>query len=452
MNTRPRPTGEVPIGDFYALRWGRMLRAFGQEHFCFWMITVYLFFEYIRPQAIIPAIDFLPWASIFLLLALIGRITESGVKWVADPANGWITGFLVVILLSCFNAYFPDWAWKYFPEMLSWYVVYFLVVNTVTNEKRLLLFLAVFLMASFKLSAFGARTWISRGFAFEDWGIQGPPGFFMNSGELTVQMLMFAPIAYHLAMFLKPHITRLKFWILMMMPVTASLTIAGASSRGSQVALVYQFYRSMLKGRINFKTILLVSAIAWAGWTLLPVEQKARFSSAGTDGTSQQRLIYWERGLEMVQDHPLLGVGFFNFPPYFEAHYPQDIHSGATQVPHNIFVQVGTDAGLLGLFFFGMLIYRSFRISREVQKFKLDDKPYAAIAKGLQIALWGFIIAGQFVTVTYYPFFWMNLAMTVCLGSIARREFAARASAAANKPAAPAGALPTGKLAAAHSR
>jgi hypothetical protein len=39
--------------------------------------------------------------------------------------------------------------------------------------------------------------------------------------------------------------------------------------------------------------------------------------------------------------------------------------------------------------------------------------------------MWGFLIAGQFVTVTYYPFFWINLAMMVATGNVAR-QMAAR--------------------------
>jgi hypothetical protein len=44
------------------------------------------------------------------------------------------------------------------------------------------------------------------------------------------------------------------------------------------------------------------------------------------------------------------------------------------------------------------------------------------MAKGLNIAMWGFIIAGQFVTVAYYPFPWVNLALTVALGNIVKRS------------------------------
>jgi O-antigen ligase len=78
---------------------------------------------------------------------------------------------------------------------------------------------------------------------------------------------------------------------------------------------------------------------------LLPEEQKERFRATGDDKTSQQRLLYWENGWEMMRDHPLDGVGFFNFVPYFERYYSEDMLYKKAELPHNIFIQVGTDAG-----------------------------------------------------------------------------------------------------------
>jgi O-antigen ligase len=419
---RIKLASDIAIEDFYALRLRRIATHMAREHFSFWMICCYLLFEYVRPQAILPSIDVAPWPSIFLGLALAGRVVDRDTKWVSDPANLLMSAFMVVFLAASITAVYPDWAWIHFQEMLSWFVVYFLVVNTVTTERRLLIFVGLFLVASYKLSFFGARTWIMRGFSFEPWGIQGPHGFFMNSGELTVQMLMFAPVAYYLAVFLRPHISRLKFALLMTMPITAALTVLGASSRGSQLGLAYQSYRVFLRERLTLKSIAIVAAAVAIGWNLLPAEQKERFSAAGSDSTSVQRLLYWKHGLEMIRDHPVLGVGPNNFPPYYEDHWPEDMLMGSTQVPHNIFIQVGTDVGVTGLLLFVALIWRSFSISRSVRAMALDDKPFGALANGFLIGLWGFLISGQFVTIAYYPFFWINLAMTVALGSIARRS------------------------------
>lgn len=441
----PAPTAASADGSsLYSLRLGEFWRQMRREHISFWTICCYLVVEYVRPQSIIPALDVLPWAKVFLALSTLALLADKQKKWVADPANKWITLLLLAIVASSLVATYPAFSWDHFMDFFGWYVIYFLIVNIVTTEARLLIVLAIFLLCSFKLSLFGARTWAMRGFAFTNWGLQGPPGYFQNSGEFAIQMLMSSPVAYELALFLKPRISRLKFYLLMLMPLTGAMSVIGASSRGGQLALAFEVYWSMLKGRINFKTVLAVVVLGYAAFAILPAEQKARFSSAGDDATSQQRLLYWKHGLKMIEDHPLLGVGYFNFPRYFAVHYPDDMLRGpaftregvaTSELPHNIFIQVGTDTGVTGLLLFVMLMYRTWKSEREIRTLvreKQDTcKPFAPLAKGLLGAMWGFAIAGQFVTVSYYPFFWINLAFMVALNNITRKHYLAQPQASA---------------------
>lgn len=419
----PAATADGDAQALYSLRVKALWSAFKAEHFSYWMICGYLFVEYVRPQSIVTWLDVLPWARLFLIGALAGLLADRKRKWVRDPANLWMTLFLATIFLSSALAEFPAVSWLHWFDFLGWYVIYFLIINIVTSERRFILFVLIFLLASYKLAFFGARTWAMRGFAFTSWGLMGPPGFFQNSGELSIQMLMFAPVALELARFVKPHVARLKYWVLLSFPLAGAMTIMGASSRGAQVGLVYQFYRGLLKGRMSIRTLLIVAALAWVGWTLLPEEQKLRFSNSGTDTTSEQRLLYWRHGMQMIEAHPALGVGFYNFAPYYTLHYPEDMLYGAAQLPHNIFIQVGTDTGLIGITFFVLILYRNFKCGREVQaRAGPGDAFLASMARGLNIAMWGFIIAGEFVTVTYYPFPWINLALTVALGNIMRNR------------------------------
>lgn len=414
------------------------------------MICLYLFVEYVRPQSIIPALDILPWAKLFLLLSAIGLAMDRNRIRTSDPTNKWITAFLFAIILSCITAKYPRFSWSHFMDFFGWYIIYFLIVNIVTTERRFLIFLAIFFICSFKLSLFGAKTWALRGFSYTSWGLQGPPGFFENSGEFAIQMLMFGPIALELAIFLRPYISPMKYCMALLMPITALMSIMGASSRGAQLALVYQVYRSLLKGRISFKALLLVAAVAYAGVTLLPNEQKARFSAAGSDKTSHQRLLYWRHGIEMIKENPVLGVGFFNFPPYYASRWPEDLLPGPrvvldgvviSELPHNIFIQIATDTGLVGTFFFLMLIYRTVKSASEIRKLNGDPtgvrKPFRSISRGLVVSMWGFLIAGQFVTVTYYPFFWINLALMISLKNIATQYYSTKAPTSEQSSAIP---------------
>lgn len=202
--------------------------------------------------------------------------------------------------------------------------------------------------------------------------------------------------------------------ILIVFWVCPILTILGASSRGSQLALAFimalMFRKSIFKVKSLIGVVLLVTALIY----LIPEEQKERFRSTGTDKTSLQRLLYWENGWEMMKDHPFTGVGYFNFVPYFEAYYPEDMLYKTAQLPHNIFIQVGTDAGFPALIFFVLLIIYSLRTCYRLSRGNSPNLQ-RTISAGLGIGVIGYLIAGQFVTVTYYPFFWVHLALIVAL-------------------------------------
>lgn len=414
------------MDNFYTLSPKGMWSQFRREPFAFWMICLYLILQYVEPQSIIPSLAVLPWDKVVAGLAILGLFADPERRWVRDTTNIWMTLFFLVILLSSALAEYPSISWKHWYDFFNWYVSYFLIINVVTTMERYYIFLGIYLLASFKMSLFGARVWASRDFGFRNWGIQGPPGFFANSGEFSIQMLMFAPIAYELALFLKPRVQAVKYWSVMLLPITAVMTVIGASSRGSQLALAFQSGLIAIRRKLSLKGLIAAAAILWVGYAMLPAQEKARFSVVGNDPTSVQRLDYWRAGLDMIKNHPLLGVGFFNFPQYYLVHYPHELWHGTAQLPHNIFIQVGTDAGLLGLTIFLILIYRNIKIARNIERECVANKAGStfapAVARGLVVAAWGFVVAGQFVTVTYYPFFWINLALTVALKNVVTRR------------------------------
>ncbi len=400
---------------------------FRREGFAFWMICGYLFIEYVRPQSIFPAINFLPWASLFLLLSLIGLFFEKGSKWTAAPSNKWMLAFLVLILLSSWNAVFPEASFEKLDTFYTWFIIYFLIICIVNTRERFLIFLSVFVIATFKISLSLAIKWARRGFSFTTWGLQGPPGFFTNSGELAIQMCVFFPIAYVLAFGLKTYVSRNVYWILMLMPITAAMTVMGASSRGGQIALAAQILVMFWRKLYRPKVFIGLAIIGVVLYSILPDEQKARFSSSGDDRTSQQRLLYWEHGLDMIKERPLTGVGFFNFAPYYQRYFTDDMLYASAELPHNIFIQVGTDAGVPALLVFLMLIFQTIKINRStirICRTNPSDSLFGQIAWSLNVALLGFVVAGQFVTVTYYPYMWINLALTVSLNCSIRRQMA----------------------------
>ena len=438
----------------YTLNPKALWAQFRKEHFAFWMVCFYLFLQYFDPLQIYHSLSSLPLDKVAIALAFLALPLDPCRRRVRDATNVWMTLFLAVIIVSSMLAIYPAISWKYWFDFVNWYVIYFLIISVVTTKERYFIFLTIFLVANFKMSFFGARTWAKRGFSFSSWGLDGPPGFFENSSDFSGEMLMFAPIAFELALFVKPYVKRVTYWFLMLGAITGAMSVLGASSRGSQVALAFQGAWIAIQRKLKLKILIGVAVLGAIGYAVLPAAEKARFSRSGTDPTSIQRFDYWRAGLRMIEHHPVLGVGYFNFAPVYASHPSDKLWHDSAQLPHNIFIQVGTDAGLIGLAIFLMLLYRNLKITKEIQRLcrgNAEAPGFApAVARGLALTLWGFVIAGQFNTVTYYPFLWINLALTVSLADIVRQSIEKAADAKSTHPPngvrSPAVALPgTGK-------
>lgn len=405
---------EITEEDFYSLKIPLIWRYFKSESFAFWMICAYLFFEYVRPQSIFPSIDFLPWTQLTIIGAFMGCFADKKVRWVSSSVNVLLILFLIVIITSSFFAYFPSVSYKHLKDYYLWVIIYFLIINIVNTRKRFFIFLCVFLVASFKISLSLAITWAKRGFSFTTWGLMGPPGFFQNSGELAIQMLVFWPIAWAFVYCLKPYVSKRWYRFLLLMPITAIMVILGSSSRGAQFALIVQLavmnYRTVLKPKVLISCGLAFILI----WTFLPDRQKERFQTIGDDKTSQQRILYWEHGIEMIKENPVLGVGYFNFVPYFERYYRKDVLFERAELPHNLFIQVGTDAGTIGLFLLISLLVTAIKKARNFEAEGCETSQ-RRIGTSANLSLIGFIVASQFVTVTYYPFLWIHLALLISM-------------------------------------
>lgn len=423
--------------ELYTLSPKALWRQFRKEHFAFWMACLYLVLQYFDPLRIYHHLESLPLDKAAVALALLALPMDPTRRWVRDSTNAWIILFAIVIVISCSVATYPAISWSNWFKFFNWVVIYFLIINIVTTPERYFIFLAIFLLANFKMSFFGARTWAARGFGFTSWGLEGPPGFFNNSSDFSSEMLMFAPIAFELAIFLKPRVRRVTYWFLMLGAVTGAMTVLGASSRGSQVGLAAQGTWIAIQRKLKLRVLFGMALLAGVGYALLPAAEKARFSNIGTDSTSIQRLAYWKAGLQMIRNHPFLGVGYYNFAPVYASHASAKLWHGVAQLPHNIFIQVGTDAGLIGLGVFLILIYRNLRLAGIIRRLCKENESApafaASVARGLALTTWGFVIAGQFNTVSYYPFLWINLALTVSLANIVRGAVAQ--SAPARSPA-----------------
>jgi O-antigen ligase len=397
--------------SLFLLRWRDILDFVKRQPASFKLVCFYLFMEYVRPQQIWEAIAGPPYSKFIIGLAGFAFIMEGRPLRMKMP-EFFLGVFTVILLASSFLAIWPDAAYAEMSIFLSWIIIYFLIANAVETEDRFLVFTLSFILYSFKMAQFGTRSWADAGFHFRDWGINGAPGWFSNSGEFGIQMCVFLPIVVYFTKSLSQHWPRWKRYVFWTMPVCAILSIIGSSSRGALVGLAAVTLWMLAKSRYKFRGLVGSAVLAVGVYFVLPPEQIDRLRNMGDDGTSISRTTLWAHGRLMMSDYPVLGIGYGNWLPYHEAHY------GLRLLSHNIFIQAGAELGYTGLFAFVALIIANFVINyrtRQLVKDLPNGRFMFDMSHAFDAALIGFLACGFFVTVLYYPFFWINFAMSVAL-------------------------------------
>ncbi|MGH6689959.1 MAG: O-antigen ligase family protein [Gammaproteobacteria bacterium] len=420
----------------YRIRVGAIWRFLTRQPASYWLICMYLFFEYVRPQQIYTAIAFFPWAWLSIVLCVASFVIEGARVRRWNPIDGLLGLFAIIVLASTALAYAPEVSFRELPVFLSWIVIYFLITNTVTTERRFLVFVLSFLLYNFKMSLHSTRSWASIGFAFRDWGTTGAPGWFHNSGEFGIEMTIFFPLAVFFITALRPYWSRAKRAVFWLLPATALTGMVASSSRGALLGggmvLVWMLARS--KSRYKLRALAVAGLLVAVIIVIIPPEQMERLRMIGTDQSSQVRLRRWREGVDMANAHPAFGVGYANWVEYSVDHYAIT----ATLDPHNVLIQAVAELGYTGLLAFALLIAYTFVVNRRTRRLARALEGgglfLSNMATGLDGALVGFLVSGFFVTVLYYPFFWINLAMTVALHTATRNELARAAVAGAAGP------------------
>ena len=150
--------------DLLALRLGRLWRFFWAQGFAFWAMCMWLVLEYVRPQQRFALLEAVPVGQIALGAALLGHLV-SGRGFAVKGVGSWLLLlFTAVIVLSSFTADNPSVAIQQWRLWFSWIAIYFLIINVVNSEQRLVVFTVLWLLVHFYLSQGAARQFATAGF------------------------------------------------------------------------------------------------------------------------------------------------------------------------------------------------------------------------------------------------------------------------------------------------
>jgi putative inorganic carbon (hco3(-)) transporter len=416
------------LDDVYGLKPGAIWSRLKQEPLHFWLFCGYLFFEYFRAHNIFPIIDVLPWPRIFILGALFSVLFDSREsKDISGPLTFPVLGFFSIVFISCIFAFSPSRSLDQIPVAINWILVYLLFLLIVNTKFRLFIAFMILLLASFKMAQHGFRVGLSRGFGYAGWGVQGPQGYFQNAADLGVQMAIYTPWAIAFYFGLRKYWDyKIIRWLFIFAPVAGVATAISTGQRNTTLAFFAMALAFVVFSKNRIRNFFLVAMGAVIALSLASDEFKERFETMGTDQTSENRLIYWERGIEFYKNNPVIGVGYENWTLYYAANYPGQTFSmsGGYEVAHSVPITVAGETGTLGLFLYYLVVLvilvtnlRSARLLKSVA-----PAFWRHLAISLNYGVVGFLAAGIFLSIAYYPFLWFQAGLTASLYGIALRE------------------------------
>ena len=142
------------------------------------------------------------------------------------------------------------------------------------------------------------------------------------------------------------------------------------------------------------------------------------------------RLDLWLSSLEMLRDHPLLGIGLDNFAYLYQQVYlrPGAAAEPNLSHPHNWLLQFWLDLGVLGLIAFGWLL---FRFARQVWTARRTWLVAGAVGAMADLLVHGAIDNSYFLVDLAFVF-WLTLALGEAAAASVRRLSQGGSSPATN--------------------
>ena len=284
----------------------------------------------------------------------------------------------------------------------------------INTPKRLYGFVITFLLCYFAFGQKGIRLGIASGFSFDARGVYVGASYLHNPDDLGVAVNTVLGIAMVMLI-----VDRKKKWgsvfpakwfhILNILGLCTLVLLTG--SRGAALAMTIVFLYAVLKSPKKVYLVILTALLVVSFWSLAPNMVRSRFMSTGTesDTTGNTRLTVWKYGLLVCLDYPIMGVGIGNNIEAARKLNPEIIHAS-----HNIFMQAATESGMIGLSLFILILIQAFMYNRNTRQYLVDEPSNRFLyymSHGMDLGLVGFIASGFFVTVLFYPFIWIHLAM-----------------------------------------
>lgn len=392
----------------------------------FYLVLAYLFFEFGRPQELLPGMRLIPFGTGLSLLIILKAFTSGKLDFSALQTKLWLP-LLAVMAIHVPIAVNNYWALVTLKDMVLMYGIYLGIITFVNSTEKMMTLMKLWM----GLHGFLAVMGIAK-------GGRGIGAWMGDENDFCMVMDTVVPFGYFLlfsASGMKQKMTYLGLLGAFILGAMASLSRGGFF--GLAAAGIYCWYRSPKK--LNALIVVVVAVVFMV--VLAPAKYWDEIASStsdetmGTHGTGGQRLYTWGIGMDMFYSNPIIGVGQRNFPwnfSVYEGDQRFNDRSIAGRQAHSAWVTLISELGLVGIVVIGAMLFQCYRdlmlVRRRFTPAGLRQKHGQIVqtgedvrmylARGMEGGLIGYIVSSVFISTLWYPVLWTLMALVVALRNI----------------------------------
>ncbi len=390
----------------------------------FFIIMIYYFFEYVRPQdAFIGALAHLKIPMMLSIIMFI-YILKSEKFIFKEKMVVLVLLFLAEISISVVFARNSFYVFMAFKGMVLMIAVVLVMPLAIETAKKYMTFVRFWIVINVLLAVHVVTH-----------GGRGPGGFTWDENDAALTLVMAIPLSISL-MYFKGNEKGRKY-IYLLAAVVLIVAVVASKSRGGFLGLASIPFAYWLLSNNKMKNLgkltLIVVLLSYPVYQLVPDDYKDEVVSIvdTDDSTRNTRLEFWGLAWDMFLDNPIIGVGARNYPWNVAAYQlkRKDFDSGGKLLGgrevHSLYFALIAELGLLGTILYVMIVVQLVKKLLFVIRLGEQDPNFynfGLIAKALLISLVSFLISGGFISVLYYPPFWYLLGFVLTLNFIVQNE------------------------------
>ena len=334
-----------------------------------------------------------------------------------SPLFGPVLFFLGVLFTYTIFSYDFNHSWNiFFNRVVKFSMLALFLSVFVRTPWALKMVVGAFLLAMLKLGQEGFAGWLTGGLVWQNQGIMrlhGSMPMYEHPNSFSGMAVGCLPFIYYLF----PVVSRFYKVILLILLAFCAVIIVFTGSRTGYIAtfgLVVIFFIKH-HGKNRWPSLVLLTSVIVVATFLVPPDYKDRFQSAFTgrekEGASKETRIEIMIDAFAVYSANPLGVGVGAFPLVRQKMFNR------SQDTHNLYLELLTNLGPLGLLAFVILIYKILLVNLMARELLQKEKgaPHVfliAVSNAIHAFILARLFLGLFGMDTYEIYWWFAIGIT----------------------------------------